>query len=106
VRADRKPAANDANALPGGLLMPDKSDIFNPMAQFAEMQALLTSPFSAWKSVWGALPTRYEPLDPTVQEIAILVAMHNMASMLQNPGAIKEQLNVELSERVKKLAGS
>ena len=85
--------------------MPDRSDPFNPIAQFAELQALFTSPMSAWKTMWGALPTRYEPLDPTVQEIAVIVAMHNMASMLQNPTAIKEQLNVELTERIKKLGG-
>jgi hypothetical protein len=83
--------------------MPDQSDLFNPIAQFAELQSLFTSPLSAWKSMWGGLPTRYEPLDPTVQEIAVLVAMHNMASMLQNPKAIKDQLNVELAERMKKL---
>jgi hypothetical protein len=83
--------------------MPDQSDLFNPLAQFAEFQSLFTSPLGAWKNMWGALPTRYEPLDPTVQEIAILVAMHNMASMLQNPAAIKAQLSAELAERVKKL---
>ncbi len=83
--------------------MPDQSDPFNPVAQFAELQSLFTSPLSAWKSMWGALPTRYEPLDPTVQEIAILVAMHNMASMLKNPQAIKDQLNAELTERIKNL---
>jgi hypothetical protein len=83
--------------------MPDQSDLFNPLAQLAEFQSLFTSPLGAWKNMWGALPTRYEPLDPTVQEIAILVAMHNMASMLQNPHAIKEQISAELAERVKKL---
>lgn len=86
--------------------MPEQPDPFNPMAQFAELQSLFLSPLNGWKTMWGALPTRYQPLDPTVQEIAILVAMHNMASMLQNPEAIKELLNAELGERVKKLGGS
>jgi hypothetical protein len=29
--------------------------------------------------------------------------MHNMASMLKDPQAIKDQLNAELTERIKKL---
>ena len=55
-------------------------------------------------SMIGTLPTRYEAVDPTVQEIAILAAMHNMASMLKSPQAIKALLNAEIAERSKKLA--
>ncbi len=54
----------------------------------------------------AALPARYEMLDPTVQEIAILASMHNMASMVKNPEKIKAILSAEISERATKLAGS
>jgi hypothetical protein len=38
-----------------------------------------------------------------VQEIAILATMHNMASMLRDPGRIKAVIGAELAERAKKL---
>ena len=84
--------------------MPDQPKMFDPTAQLADVQALFTTWMNPWKSIMSVLPTRYEPVDPVVQEIVILATIHNMASLLQNPEALKSQLNVELAERAKKLA--
>jgi len=85
--------------------MSEPSKPFDPVAQFAEMQSLWT----AWMNPFRfAVPnlSRYEAIDPRVQEIAIVAAMHNMASMLRDPGRIKEVLSEELAERAKKLGAS
>ncbi len=74
------------------------------MSQFAEMASFWTSLGNPYRSIMASLPTRYEAPDPTVQEIAILASMHNMASMLTNPEKIKAILSAEISVRSKKLA--
>ncbi|MBD5635556.1 MAG: hypothetical protein IAI49_13855 [Candidatus Eremiobacteraeota bacterium] len=74
------------------------------MAQFAEMQALWTNWAGPMRSMFGAMPGRYQPLDPLVQEIAVLAMMHNMASSLQNPAALKAALDVEIAARATALA--
>jgi len=83
---------------------PSKS--LDPVTQFAEMASFWTSLGNPFRSMMAALPTRYEGLDPAVQEIAILASMHNMASMLKNPEKIKAILSAEISARASKLAGS
>ena len=83
----------------------DSSKPFDPMSQMADMQAMWTSMMSPYKQFFsGGFPLRYETLDPTVQEIAVLAAMHNMASMLREPSAVKATLSAEIGERAKKLA--
>ncbi len=84
--------------------MPSEPPKFDPLAQFAEVQAFWSSLGNPLRSMQGVLPTRYEALDPVVQEIAVLATMHNLASTLQDPGAIKAALNAEIAERAKKLA--
>ena len=74
------------------------------MAQFADMQALWANWASPLRTMFGAMPGRYQPLDPVVAEIAVLAAMHNMASSLQNPSAIKAALDVEIAARARVLA--
>jgi len=66
-----------------------------------------------WAALWTAplrqlFPAafRYETLNPMVQEIAILATMHNMASLLQNPGTLKEAISAELATRAERLAQS
>ncbi|MGH7706724.1 MAG: hypothetical protein ACREM6_02170, partial [Vulcanimicrobiaceae bacterium] len=82
----------------------DPTKPIDPFAQFAEMQALLASYVPGFKGFgMPPLPMRYEGVNPVVQEIAILAAMHNMASMLQKPEAIKAAINEALAERAKKL---
>lgn len=84
----------------------DQPKPFDPVSQFAEMASFWTSLGNPFRSMMAALPARYEMLDPTVQEIAILASMHNMASMVKNPEKIKAILSAEISERATKLAGS
>jgi hypothetical protein len=88
--------------------MPPESDKHSPdmMGQFADMASFWMSLGNPYRSLMAALPTRYEIPDPTVQEIAILASMHNMASMLRNPEKIKTILSAEISERARKLAQS
>ena len=80
----------------------DASKPFDPMAQFADMQAFWANIAGPFRSM--AMPGRYAPLDPLVQEIAVLAMMHNMASTLQNPAAIKAALHVEIATRAAQLA--
>jgi len=82
----------------------DPAKPFDPWAQFAEMQALMAAGFPPYKAMMGGLSSRYEAIDPVVQEIAILATMHNLASMLQNPEAIKAAINAALADRAKTLA--
>ena len=74
------------------------------MGSFAEMASFWMSLGNPYRSMMSALPTRYEVPNPTVQEIAILASMHNMASMLRNPEKVKAVLSAEISERAHKLA--
>jgi hypothetical protein len=67
----------------------DPSKLLDPWAQLAEMQR------------W--LPTRYEPIDPTVQEIAILATMHNMASAVQDSADIKTAIAAAIADRARRL---
>jgi hypothetical protein len=82
----------------------DSSKLYDPWSQLAEMQRWMADNFPSFKSALGGSPLRYEAVDPTVAEIAILATMHNMASTLQNPGAIKDAINAAIAERAKKLA--
>jgi len=84
----------------------EPSKPFDPIAQFAELQSLWMNALGPYRSLLGnvAMPLEYEMVDPLVQEVAILATMHNMASMLQNPTALKTAINVELAERSKRLA--
>jgi len=82
----------------------DPSKLFDPVAQMADMQAMWSAWLGPFRQLLGGLPTRYEALDPAVQELAILATMHNMASLVHNPGKIKSVLNAEIAERAKKLA--
>ena len=81
---------------------------FDPTAQFAQFQAWMQqwmmNPLNPMKS--GFIPSsfRYEAVNPIVQEISILALMHNMASMLEDPAAIKDAINDALAERTKRLA--
>ena len=76
------------------------------LGQFADMASFWTSLGNPYRSLMSALPTRYEVPDPTIQEIAILASMHNMASMLHNPEKVKAVLSAEISERARKLSES
>ena len=86
--------------------MADTPKIVDPVSQFAEMASFWTSLGNPFRSMMASLPARYEALDPTVQEIAILASMHNMASMVKNPEKIKAILSAEISERSSRLAKS
>lgn len=84
----------------------DSSKPFDPIAQLAEMQTLMRGffdPLNPLKLMSSSSFLPYQTIDPQVQEIAILATMHNMASMLRDPGRIKAVLSAELSERAKKL---
>jgi hypothetical protein len=81
----------------------DASKLFDPWAQLADMQKWMADNFPSYKAVSGMIPTRYETIDPTVQEIAILAAMHNMASAIADPGEIKVAINAAIAERAKRL---
>jgi hypothetical protein len=85
--------------------MSDSSKAFDPTAGFGDMQSMFANYANAWRSVWSPVfpPARYETLDPTVQEIAVLATMHNMASMLQSSGELKAMISSEIAERAKKL---
>jgi hypothetical protein len=84
----------------------DSGKPFDPLAQVAELQAALFGGiFNPLKMLGPASLLRYETIDPQVQEIAIIATMHNMASMLRDPGRIKAVLSAELAERAKKLDG-
>jgi len=74
------------------------------VSRFAEMASFWSSLGNPYRSIMAGLPTRFEAPDPTVQEIAILASMHNMASMLKNPEKLKAALSVEIAERARKLA--
>lgn len=87
----------------------DSGKPFDPLAQFAELQTLLGGYFNPFKFIGGPITggpasfLNYQTIDPAVQEIAILATMHNMASLLKDPGRIKSVLSAELAERSKKL---
>jgi hypothetical protein len=85
----------------------DPSKAFDPVAQLAELHAL----WGQWNPMMNPLrfmgsTPRYEAIDPTVAEIAVLAAMHNMASTLSNPGSLKAAISGEIAERAKRLAAS
>jgi len=82
----------------------DPSKLFDPLSQFTDLQSWWATWLAPLRSTLGALPTRYEALDPQVQELAVLATMHNMASMLSSPSKIKAVLSTEIAERAKKLA--
>ena len=78
---------------------------FDPVAQFAEFGAL----WSKWANPFGqfgAMPLGVAPPNPLVQEIVILATMHNLASLLANPGTIKDAIAEELAARARNLAES
>jgi len=79
---------------------------FDPTGQFGDLASYWMSLLNPYRSFFPNLSTRYEMVDPKVQEIAIIAAMHNMASLLSHPEKIKAVLNAELSERAQKLAES
>ncbi len=81
----------------------DSSRPFDPIAQFAELQQTFGGFFNPLKMMSPGGLLRYEAIDPQVQEIAILATMHNMASMLKDPGKLKAVISAELAERSKKL---
>ena len=84
--------------------MAGDSKPFDPLAQFAELQTLLGGYFNPFKMPGAPAGfINYQAIDPRVQEIAILATMHNMASMLREPGRIKSVISAELAERAKKL---
>ena len=80
----------------------DPSKPFDPLSQFAEFGVL----WSKWANPlaqFGAQPFHYAPADPVVQEIVILATMHNLASLLQNPGTLKAAVGEELAARARSL---
>ncbi|MBV9101957.1 MAG: hypothetical protein JO060_00095 [Candidatus Eremiobacteraeota bacterium] len=76
---------------------------FDPWAQLADMQKWMADNFPSYKAAMNASPLRYQAIDPTVQEIGILATMHNMASMLQDSGAIKAAISAAIKERAESL---
>jgi hypothetical protein len=95
--------------------MADTQKPFDPLGQISELQSMWASwlgPFvpslNPFNPIKLGLPGigRVEGIDPAVQEIAIIAAMHNLSSLLRDPGKIKAVLSEELAERAKKLAGS
>ncbi len=79
---------------------------FDPTSGFSDLAAYWMQFANPFRLSIPGLSTRYEMIDPKVQEIAILAAMHNMASLLSRPEKIKTVLSAELAERAKKLAES
>jgi hypothetical protein len=82
----------------------DASKLFDPWAQLAEMQSWMASNFPSFKSAMDANPLRYQAVDPTVAEIGLLAAMHNMASAIRDSGDVKVAIAAAIAERAKKLA--
>ncbi len=95
--------------------MADSQKPFDPIGQISDLSQMWTSwfapflpSFSPFSPIKVGLPGvgRMEGVDPAVQEIAIIALMHNLSSMLREPGKIKAVLSEELAERSQKLAGS
>lgn len=82
----------------------DSSKLYDPWAQLSEMQNWMASNFPSFKTAMDANPFRYQAVDPTVAEIGLLAAMHNMASALRDAGEIKAAIAAAIAERAKKLA--
>ena len=76
---------------------------FDPWAQLADMQKWMSENFPSYKSAVSGSPMRYEAMDPAVYEIAILAAMHNMASMLQDSQTLKSAIGAAIKERAERL---
>jgi hypothetical protein len=76
---------------------------FDPWSQLADMQKWMSENFPSYKAAMSASPMRYEAMDPTVYEIAILATMHNMASMLQDAGELKSAIGAAIKERAERL---
>ena len=92
----------------------DPSKPVDPWAQVAEMQRWMADNFPSFKAAMdaspfkGALdasPLRYQGVDPTIAEIAVLATMHNMASTLRDSGEIKAAISAAIKERASKLQG-
>jgi hypothetical protein len=81
----------------------DSSKLFDPWAQLAEMQSWMAANFPSFKTAMDTNPFRYQAVDPTVQEIAILATMHNMASAIRDSGDIKAAISRAIADRAKKL---
>jgi hypothetical protein len=101
VRAGGKGAAGAVTK--NRRMPPDAGKNFDPISQFTELASFWTGLGNPYRSLLTGL-THYEGLDPAVQEIAILAAMHNMASMLKNSEKVKAAVSAEISERALKLA--
>jgi len=67
------------------------------------MQKWMSENFPAFKDAMQASPLRYQATDPTVQEIAILATMHNMASALRDPASVKAAISAAIKERAERL---
>jgi hypothetical protein len=74
------------------------------MGSFAETASFWMSLGNPYRSLISASPAGHEVPNPTVQEIAIIASMHNMASTLRNPEMVKAVQSAEISERAHKLA--
>jgi hypothetical protein len=85
-------------------MSPESGKHTDPFSQFADLASFWTSFGNPYRAMMAALPTRFEMVDPTVQEIAVLASMHNMASMLRNPEKVKAVLSAEIADRAKVLA--
>jgi hypothetical protein len=82
----------------------DTTKPFDPWAQVAEMQRWMADNFPSFKAALDASPLRYQAIDPTIQEIAVLATMHNMASTLRDSGEIKAAIAAAIKERASKLS--
>jgi hypothetical protein len=82
----------------------DAGKPFDPTSGFSDLTSYWMSLLHPYRSFLPNVSGRYEMVDPKVQEVAILAAMHNMASLLSHPEKVKAVLSAELAERAARLA--